>query len=119
MMALRVIKDPRAMQDTAHARIVGAEINGIDPGCRNRGGAHRTWLKRDPQGMAGQAFGPRRPAGRAQGQNFSMGGRIVILPRLIARRRHNPPVRVHDNRAHRHLAARRCLPRLIQRLLHM
>src|SRR5699024_2764953 len=70
VMALRMVKNPRPMPDTAATRITGAIVKHRNPGRRNRRGTHRARLKRDPEPIARQARRPRGAAGGADGQNL-------------------------------------------------
>lgn len=106
MVALGMVKNPRAMEHAARFGIVRAPIEPPDAAGGDHRGAHGAWLQRHIERTAGQALCAEDRAGRAQRQHLGMGRGILHLACAIARAGQHHPRFGDDDRAHGNLAAR-------------
>ena len=83
--------------------IIGAVIETVDPGVRDRPGAHRARLKRHPKITSIEPVAAKRLCRCPDRQYLGMGGRIVHRSRGIGGYS-NDLLAEHDDRADRHLA---------------
>ena len=103
------------------AAALGIACSIVQPGQAGEGDrrrAHRTGLQRHMQRTIRQ---PRFAAGGTGGadcQHFRMRRRVAELLRAIAGAGQHPALRIHNHRAHRHLAPGRGGARFLQRQRH-
>lgn len=103
-MALRMRKYPRALRHTARFGIRRPIVEPPDPRRGDGCGTHRAGLQRDIKVMVHQPLNTSRSTGRANGQNFGMGRRIMQLACSVARLRHDMPGCIDYDSAHWHFS---------------
>lgn len=119
MVCLRVVENPGTVQHPAGFRVFRAEDQPVDAGGGDGGGAHRTGLQGDPDGVAGQTLRPGGCACGADRQQFGMAGGVVIRAGAVASTRDDPARGIRDDRADGDLAAICRRARLCQCDLHL
>ena len=105
------------MFDTATLGIWRAIIQAADAGMGNRACAHRAWFQRNVKVAAGQAEVAATRCGRANRNDFRMGGRIIVAPIAILALTDDDAIARND-RSDRHLSGFGGPARQLQRADH-
>src|SRR4051812_4750244 len=112
----RIVKAHTAL-DRAALGVGGAVMEPSDARKGDRGGAHRTRLKRDVEVALGQPLGLDQGSGAADRQHLAMGGRVAVGERAVAGTGDHLAA-AHDHAADRDLAGSPGGAGLVKREIH-
>jgi len=116
-VAGRLREQARTVNHRAALGIVGGEVQLRDPRQRDRPGAHRARLQRNPQFAPVEPRTIERPGRAADRDHLGMGGRVVAAAHRVGSFGDHHPV-AGNHRADRHFARRCRLMSEIERAAH-